>query len=155
FENSIGDPDETLYGWLIYRSDSKFDATPDSQVKFEGKRSLKVSFRNYIKPTLYNIAQIITTVPGQKYRLKFMLRTDELRTGGPPFLEVATVKTNIVIASSPPFPIGSQDWKEVAVEFAVPDGVEGIIIRTVRANCGEQCPIAGTLWYDDFRLSRL
>jgi hypothetical protein len=155
FEKSIGDHTETLFGWLIFRNDSKFEAMPDSQVKAEGNRSLKVIFRNYSKPTLYNIAQIVTVEPGKKYRLSFKLRTDNLKTGGAPYLEVAAVKTNQRLAASEPFPKGSHDWQEVALEFTVPEGVEGAIIRTVRAGCGEECPISGAFWYDDFKLERI
>ncbi|MFL6466807.1 MAG: tetratricopeptide repeat protein [Pyrinomonadaceae bacterium] len=155
FEKFIGDHTETLFGWMIFRNDSKFDALPDSQVKAEGNRSLRVAFRNYVKADLYNIAQVVTVEPNRKYRLTFKLRTDNLRSGGPPFLEVAAVKTNSRLAASEPFPIGSNDWQEIMLDFTVPEGVEGVEIRTLRINCGEVCPIAGTFWYDDFRLSRL
>ncbi len=152
FEKSIGDHTETLFGWMIFRNESKFDALPDSQVKSEGSRSLKVSFRNFVKPSLYNIGQIVTVAGGRAYRLTFKLRTDNLRSGGPPYLQIAAVKTNAILAASEPFPTGSTDWQEIAVDFTVPDDVEGVEIRTVRVGCGDECPISGTFWYDDFRL---
>lgn len=155
FEKFIGDYQDTLFGWMIFRGDSKFDASPDSQVKAEGNRSLRVVFRNYVKADLYNIAQIVTVEPSRKYRLTFKLRTDNLRSGGAPYLQIAAVKTNSELAKSEPFPIGSNDWQEIALDFTVPDGVEGVEIRTLRINCGDECPIAGTFWYDDFRLVRL
>ena len=155
FEKFIGDYQDTLFGWMIFRNDSKFEAMPDSQVKAEGNRSLRVVFRNYVKTDLYNIAQIVTVEPSRKYRLTFKLRTDNLRSGGAPYLQIAAVKTNSELAKSDPFPIGSNDWQEIALDFTVPDGVEGVEIRTLRINCGDECPIAGTFWYDDFRLVRL
>jgi len=30
-----------------------------------------------------------------------------------------------------------------------------VTIRTVRAYCGDDCPITGTLWYDDFELKKI
>jgi Flp pilus assembly protein TadD len=156
FESFIGDPADALFGWRIFRSDSKFEALPDSQTKAEGLRSLKVAFRNYVRADLNNIAQLVTVQPGKKYRLSFKLRTDNLRSGGNPFLLVLGVKKEWVrLAASDPFPIGSNDWQQHSLEFAVPDDVEGIELRTTRANCGEDCPIAGTFWYDDFRLERI
>jgi len=155
FEKFIGDYQDTLFGWMIFRNDSKFEAMPDSQVKAEGNRSLRVVFRNYVKTDLYNIAQIVTVEPSRKYRLTFKLRTDNLRSGGAPYLQIAAVKTNSELAKSDPFPIGSNDWQEIALDFTVPDGVEGVEIRTLRITCGDECPIAGTFWYDDFRLVRL
>ncbi|PYS87033.1 MAG: hypothetical protein DMF62_13795 [Acidobacteria bacterium] len=155
FEKFIGDYQDTLFGWMIFRSDSRFEALPDSQVKTEGNRSLRVVFRNYVKADLYNIAQIVTVEPSRRYRLTFKLRTDNLRSGGAPYLQIAAVKTNSELAKSEPFPIGSNDWQEIALDFTVPDRVEGVEIRTLRINCGDECPIAGTFWYDDFRLVRL
>jgi hypothetical protein len=155
FESIVGSQDEVLFGWKIFRNDSKFEALSDSQVKAEGSRSLKVTFRNYIKPDLYNVAQIVTASPGKKYRLTFKVRTDNLRSGGGPFLEVLSAQKWYRLAASEPFPIGSVDWQEYVLEFTVPDDVEGFELRTVRVFCGDECPIAGTFWYDDFRLSKL
>ena len=155
FEKFIGEHDETLFGWKIFRNDSKFEALPDSQTKSEGSRSLKVTFRNYIKPDLYNIAQVVTVQAGHHYRLTFKVRTDNLRSGGGPFLEVLAVKKWTRLAASEPFPIGSVDWHEYTLDFTIPPDVEGIELRTVRTFCGEECPIAGTFWYDDFRLELL
>jgi tetratricopeptide (TPR) repeat protein len=155
FESYIGDQAEALFGWKIFRSDSKFEALPDSQIKAEGLRSLKVAFRNYVKPDLYNIAQLVTVQPGKKYRLSFKVRTDNLRSGGGPLLEVLAVKKWVRLTASEPFPIGSVDWQQYTLEFTVPDDVEGIELRTVRVFCGDECPIAGTFWYDDFRLERI
>ena len=155
FERFIGDSDESLFGWMIFRNDSKFDALPDSQVKAEGSRSLKVTFRNYIKPDLYNVAQQVTVQPGKRYRLSFKVRTDNLRSGGGPYLEVLAVKKWTRLAASEPFPIGSEDWQDYFVDFTVPSNVEGVELRTVRVFCGDECPIAGSFWYDDFRLQRL
>ncbi len=155
FERSIGDHTETLFGWMIFRNDSKFEAMPDSQIKAEGNRSLRVVFRNFVKPSLYNIGQIVAVQPQAKYRLTFKLRTDNLRSGGPPLLEVAAVTTNERLAATAPFAAGSSDWQEVALEFTAPESVDGVEIRTIRVICGEECPIAGTFWYDDFKLTRL
>lgn len=155
FEKFIGDPRETLFGWKIFRTDNKFEALTDSQIKAEGNRSLRVAFRNYSKPELYNIAQIVTVEPTKKYRLSFKLRTDNLRSGGPPFLQIAAIKTYEQIAATAPFPIGSYDWQEISLEFVVPEGVEGIEVRTMRVHCGDDCPVAGTFWYDDFQLKEL
>jgi hypothetical protein len=155
FEKYIGTQEENLFGWMIFRNDSKFEALPDSQVKAEGSRSLKVTFRNYIKPDLYNVAQIVAVQPGKRYRLTFKVRTDNLRSGGGPLLEVIALKKWTRLAATEPFPIGSVDWQEFALEFAVPEDVEGVELRTVRMPCGEECPIAGVFWYDDFQIQRL
>jgi hypothetical protein len=84
-----------------------------------------------------------------------MVRTDNLRSGGPPVLQVISGRDNKGIASSEAFAAGSEDWKQVLVDFTAPDDFDGVHIRTGRVFCGEECPISGTIWYDDFRLTKL
>jgi len=155
FEKFIGNPGDNIFGWQIYRSDGKLDILPDSSVKFEGAKSLRLTFRGYLKPELHNVVQFIAVEPGARYRLSAMVRTDNLRSGGPPFLQVVSGKENIGIGTSEPFAAGSADWKQVTIDFTVPSDFDGVSIRTGRANCGEGCAISGTLWYDDFRLTKL
>lgn len=155
FEKFIGVPDDNLFGWRIYRGDGKVDILPDSNVKSEGARSLRISFRGYAKPEMHNVVQFIAVQPGARYRLSFMVRTDNLRSGGPPLLQVIGTQQNIGIAASEPFAAGSADWKPMSIEFTAPDDLDGVHIRTGRISCGEECPISGTIWYDDFQLSRL
>jgi len=154
FEQAIGDPYQKLFWWNVFRDDNRIDALPDSQNKIEGSRSMKIVFRNYAKPELYNVAQSVAVSESQSYRLMFKARTSNLRSAGPPYVEVVTLPSRQHIANTEPFPIGSNDWQDVAIDVNVPAGVEAIEIRTVRIRCPEECSINGTLWYDDFRLSR-
>ena len=43
----------------------------------------------------------------------------------------------------------------MTVEFTAPEDFDAVMIRTGRIVCGEECPISGTIWYDDFRLTKL
>lgn len=155
FEKYIGGPDDNIFGWRVYRAEGKVDILPDSSVKFEGTRSLRISFKGYAKPELHNVVQFVAAEPGARYRLSFMLRTDNLRSGGPPVLQVISGRQNVGIAASEPFSAGSQDWTPISLEFTVPEDFDGIHIRTGRVSCGDECPISGTIWYDDFRLTKL
>lgn len=155
FEKFLGSPDDNIFGWRIYRGDGKLDILPDSNVKYEGAKSLRISFKGYVKPELHNVVQFIAVQPGARYRLSFMVRTDNLRSGGPPLVQVISTRQNIGIAASEPFAVGSEDWKQVTLEFTAPEDFDGVHIRTGRITCGEECPISGTIWYDDFRLTKL
>ena len=155
FEKFIGTAEDTLFGWRVYRTDSKMDVLPDSSVKVEGTRSLRVSFKGYSKPELHNVVQSVAVQPGGRYRLSFMVRTDNLRSGGPPLVQIISGRENKGIAASTPFETGSQDWKPFTIEFTAPTDFDSVMIRTGRVTCGEECPIVGTIWYDDFRLTKL
>lgn len=154
FEKFIGTPDDTLFGWRVVKGEGKLDILPDSNVKFEGTRSLRIAFKGYAKPELQNVVQFIAVQPGARYRLSFMVRTDNLRSGGPPLVQVIGGQENVGIGASEPFAPGSVDWTPVSIEFTAPQNYDGIFIRTGRVMC-EECPIAGTIWYDDFRLTKL
>lgn len=155
FEKFIGTPDDTLFGWRIYRTEPKVDILPDSNVRSEGARSLRISFKGFAKPELHNVVQSVVVQPGAKYRLTFQVRTDNLRSGGPPVLQIISGRENKGIAASEPFAVGSADWKEMSVEFTAPEDFDSVMIRTGRVSCADECPISGTVWYDDFRLTKL
>ena len=154
FESPIGDIKETYFGWKrepIEKIDFKLDPTQ----KREGSRSLRVSFNGYSEPTLYNLYQYVTVQPTAKYRLTFWLRTENMKSGGTPALEIFNAGDDKTIITSEPFPNGSSDWQQVKMEFAAPVNAEAIGLRTVRAFCGVICPIFGTFWYDDFKLEKI
>jgi len=151
FEKPLGES-ESRFGWLLSRPDPKFEAAPDSKVKHSGDRSLKVTFRGYAKPVLATIFQTVVVNPGEKYRLSFWIQTENLKTAGAPQIEIVNANDNASIAKSASFPDGTTDWQEMRIEFRVPDNCNGVTIRTIRAYCGEDCPIIGNFWYDDFQI---
>lgn len=153
FETFVGS-DESLFGWKVLRNDGKLDISTDSVVKHSGARSIRFVFRGYTKPALFNLGQVIVVQPRQRYRLSFWVRTENLRSGGPPLLEIANANDDKVLGSSPAFPSGTSDWQQMSVDFTAPENCEGITIRTTRVLCAEECPLLGTLWYDDFTLAR-
>jgi hypothetical protein len=155
FEKFIGQPNDTLFGWRVYKSDPKIDILPDSAVKTEGARSLRMTFKGYVQPELHNVVQSVAVEPGGRYRLTFMVRTDNLRSGGPPVLQVISGRENKGIATSEPFAAGSSDWKQMSVDFTAPEDFDAVMLRTGRIVCSEVCPINGSIWYDDFRITKL
>lgn len=152
FERVVAAQEDSRFDWRINRSDSKIDITTDTSVKHTGSRSLKISFRNYLKPDLYNIFQTVVVEPNRNYRLSFWVRTESLKSSGPPFGQIVNANDDTPINGSKVFQIGTNDWQEYAVDFRTPGNCNGITIRTVRQPCGDQCPMVGTIWYDDFEL---
>lgn len=154
FEKILTTPDETYFGWRAVSSPSdKIEIRTDSTVKKEGTRSLRINFSGYQKADLLNIWQVIAVEPNKKYRLSFWLRTENLKSAGTPLVELVNANDDKLIIATKPFPMGTFDWQEISLEFTAPPNCEGIIIRTGRAVCGENCPITGTIWYDNFVLN--
>ncbi len=154
FEDPIGEVDYTYFNWRVAKIE-KIDVKLDPSQKHEGNRSLRVSFNAFSGGVFYNVFQIVTIEPESKYVLSFWLKTEELKSGGMPNLEIINSNTNKIIASSSSFPTGTNNWQEIKVEFTAPEDAEAVTIRTTRSYCGEACPIVGTFWYDDLRLEKL
>ena len=153
FESYVG-TDESLFSWKVSRNEGKLDIASDSAVKHSGNRSIRLNFRGYAKPVLSNLFQFVAVRSSQKYRISFWVRTENLRSGGPPFLEVANANDASVLATSPGFSGTSNDWQQFNIDFTTPENCSAIVIRTGREYCAE-CPIFGTFWYDDFTLAPL
>jgi hypothetical protein len=83
------------------------------------------------------------------------VRTENLKSGGAPTINIINGADDKLVAVSKPFPTGTNDWQEITLDFASPENTEGIIIKTGRTYCGDNCPIVGAFWYDDFRLSKI
>ncbi|MDQ3180660.1 MAG: carbohydrate binding domain-containing protein, partial [Acidobacteriota bacterium] len=154
FEKPIGEAGDTYFGWKVAPIE-KMEVKLDPTRKHEGNRSLRVSFNGYADAALYNIYQTITVEPLAQYRLSFWLRTENLKSGGTPTLEIYNAADNKNIATGAAFPAGTNDWQQVKIEFAAPKDAEAVVIRTTRAFCGNECPIVGTFWYDDFKLEKI
>ena len=143
------------FDWTITRIDGKADVTADSSTAHGGRRSLKLTFRGYAKPELNLLQQAIAVTPAARYRLSFWIRTENLRGGSLPLLEVRNAKMDTLIAASAPFTPGTADWQEISVEFDVPADRDGIYLISGREPCAEECPMTGVIWLDDFTLTRL
>ncbi len=154
FERPVGEMTGSRFGWIIERSDPKFEGTIDPRVRREGSRSFRGTFKSYNKPSFSNLLQTVVIEPNRRYALSFWVRTENLRSAGMPMIEVLNAKDNSGIARSASISPGTDDWRLMSVEFTTPEGCRGILVRTIRAFCGEDCPITGIFWYDDFELSR-
>lgn len=154
FETAIGEAERSRFGWQIYRTEPKMEVTTDGKVQHSGSRSLRMTFRGFAKPTFTNILQTIVVEPNRNYSLSFWVRTEELKSLGTPMLEILNGVDDKSIVRTEPFANGTADWQRVTLEFRTPENCRGVILRTIRNFCGEECPITGTFWYDDFELVR-
>jgi tetratricopeptide (TPR) repeat protein len=154
FEKPIAVKGESFFGWNIEETE-KVKVEFDPNQKHEGARGLRLVFSGYAKPDLLAVWQTVAIQPRTNYRLSFWVKTENLKTGGPPAINVMDGADNKLIAVSKAFPTGTNDWQEIVLDFATPENAEGVIIKTGRTYCGDNCPIVGTLWYDDFKLSKL
>lgn len=155
FEEEIDAASPSPFSW-------KVKSVPQAAIGFDpsnrhsGARSLRVAFKSPSALAFNNISQTVVVEPGQAYRLEFYVRTQELKSGGTPLLEVldgADGKT--VLGATRALENGTRDWQPQTLEFTAPPGSEAVLIRVRREKCGDAvCPIFGLVWYDDFNLQR-
>jgi Flp pilus assembly protein TadD len=154
FESDIGRAGQ-LFLWQVTPLAGARVAV-DARVAHSGKRSLLVVFDSANHVDFRNVWQAVAVEPSTHYRLTYYTRTEALNTAATLIaLVTPTGAEGEVIASSPPVPIGTNDWQQVAVEFTTGPKTEGIAVRLVRAGCPTgACPAYGKIWYDDFDLQR-
>ena len=155
FESGIAQNEGVRFNWTIHRIDGKIDAGVDNSTKRNGKRSLKFTLRGYAEPAFHTLQQSVAVIPGSRYRLSFWVRTENLRSGSMPILEVRNAKDDSINMASPPFATGTSEWMQMIVDFAVAPDRDGVYITTAREACVGECPISGIFWLDDFSLTRL
>lgn len=152
FEKPIVEPRETNFGWKILPVE-KLEIKTDSTQKKEGVRSLRVVLTGFSGANFNYIQQIAAIEANKKYRLSFWIKTENLKSAGTPMIEIVNAADDKIITASKPFPTGSNDWQQITLEFTTPENSEGVYVRTARAYCGDVCPIVGTFWIDDFKIS--
>lgn len=155
FENDIRAAKNNLFGWQVGQI-KNVDTALDLRQPAEGKRSLRLTFNSFAEPTLFAAAQIVAVEANARYKLTVAVRAQDLKSAGMPIVEIVEAKSSRGIGASQPVPTNTKgEWETIAVEFTTPPETQAVVIRTVRAFCGENCPIVGVLWYDDFKLERI
>jgi len=154
FEANIPPPGTRLFDWQV-ASIPQARVVIDPRTRRGGERSLHVIFNASAQMEFRNIFQLIAVEPGARYRLSFHERAEELRSVSTPVVEVLDPSDpSRPLASSPPLPAGTSDWRQTAVEFTAPAKAEAVLLRVGRAPCADACPIFGKVWYDEFDLQR-
>ncbi|MBK7706403.1 MAG: carbohydrate binding domain-containing protein [Acidobacteria bacterium] len=152
FESPILEEAQKVYfNWKIVKLD-KVEAKPDQFKKREGGRSLRISFNGFTGIEIKNVWQVVAVESSKRYRLRFWVRTENLKSAGTPLIEVVNANDDKIIATSAAFPTETNEWSEIKLEFSTPANAEGILLRLDRAYCGDACPIVGTVWIDDVKL---
>ena len=154
FEAQVPNPDGVLFTWKIVKVQGMRVQTNGFK-KRSGNRSLEVSFGGFNKPDINNVYQTIAVKGGARYRLSFWVKTERLAGAALPQIQVINTVDSKPLGSSKAFARGSNDWQLLEFDFEVPEGSEGVSIRTTREFCGENCTLSGTFYYDDFEIREL
>lgn len=150
--------DDPGFGWQLSRSLQAVSVSLDTAKPYHEAHSLRIEFSGNSNPAQSIISQYILVAPNTQYRLHFAARTEELTSGGLPFITVndASDKETSTLAQLTSLPQGSSDWHEYGLDFTTGKKTSAVLISLLRQNCGGGlCPIFGHLWLDKFSLQKL
>jgi tetratricopeptide (TPR) repeat protein len=143
-------------GWIVSHSQTRPMLTLDVSERAGGKRSLQVSVGGEWDASAPTLSQNVVVQPGQRYRLSFAVKTNDLVTGGPPLIQVRDTTKDQVLAQSDTFQRTTNSWQQKSVEFTVPSNSTVVVINLTREKCAsDPCPIFGVMWIDEFALEKL
>jgi hypothetical protein len=155
FESDI-QQDLVQFDWMISRNDYAAPSV-DSTTSHTGSRSLKIAFAGRDTTRLDGqVKQMMITRPGARYRLECYVKTERLETPEGPRIVVEDTTSSTELAASEPLPVGSNDWRRVAIEFTAPANGRAAIVTIRRIpKFSYDNPTRGTIWLDDFTLIEL
>jgi hypothetical protein len=142
------------FSWQVRSREIQVDIDPGRG--HTGHRSLRMIFqiRSKLQPVI--ATDLVPIRPNAQYDLQFYVKSENLKSGATPVIQVINASDFSVLASSPEAPNGDKDWQLVTLPFKTPPQGQAVLIQVMRGSCAdtEVCPIFGTLWYDDFSIKR-
>lgn len=149
----------TQFDWQIGKSEFARIGLDNSQTH-SGKRSLLLDFLGRDTTKLNNeVKHLIAARTGINYRLDYFVKTEEFKTTEVLRVVISDWSGNR-IAQSDPISTGTNNWKQMSVNFTAPPILTGdaaaLIIsvkRQPRYSFDE--PTRGRVWFDDFSMNEV
>ena len=158
FEVVVAPGSEGFFDWQV-KNEPGVQIGIDTTVSHGGARSLRLLFQVRSNTRSMSTTQLVPIAKNASYDFECYVRTQNLNSGGTPMIQILDASNYSYLASTEASPTGDNDWKRLSTSFKTGSNTEAVIIRIVRAPCGEGadnevCPIFGALWYDDFTFKR-
>jgi tetratricopeptide (TPR) repeat protein len=127
----------------------------DNYEAVEGDYALRITFNGRENISFHHVYQIFTVDQLSKYRLTYAWKSRGISTDQGPFFEISGYDKSGLYKAGPMIE-GTQKWREVSLEFEMPEGCRAAVVRLCRRPSNRfDSKIRGTLWLDDFRLEKI
>ena len=145
---------ETGFGWRVPRDLPATSVSLDSSEPHSGSKNLRVEFSGNSTP---NISQLILLEPNHRYRINFASRSEDVVTGGLPFLVISDAAGDAKrLGQSAPLPKGTSGWQPFSFEFTTTPATTAVVLSLQRETCTTSpCPIFGSISLDSFSVEQL
>lgn len=149
----------THFDWTIEENKQARIAIDDG-VAHTGQRSLRLEFIGRETTSLNNeVRQLILLDAGARYRLQGYAKSEQLVSPQGPRVVVNSVEESIWLGASAPLREGTSDWQQLTIDFVAPQSrsaaaVPVLISIKQTLVVGSDGPTRGTVWFDDFTLTK-
>jgi tetratricopeptide (TPR) repeat protein len=145
---------ERGFGWRVPANLPATSVSLDAREPHSGAKSLRVDVNGVANAGW--LSQLILVEPARRYQVNFASRSQEIVTGGLPFLSVTDAVTNQQQGRSQTLGSGTTGWKVYTLEFTTGANTSAVLLSVQREDCTTSpCPIFGSLSFDSFSLAPL
>jgi hypothetical protein len=145
------------FGWRVPRDLQATTISLDSTRPHSGSKNLRIEFTGNSNPRSVLISQLILVEPSQRYKVNFVSRSQDVVTGGLPFLNISNASgDHNPLGQSRPLAKGTSDWEFFDIEFTTGPTTSAVVLSLQRENCTTSpCPIFGSILLDSFSVEKL
>jgi hypothetical protein len=145
----------TGFDWTV-RHHPEVAARRDRLDRHAGSYSLRLSFNSAMSSEFENVSQLILVEPAQTYRLSYFVKSKQIPSQEPPYVEIADAMDAGTFNLRSPAPSGTTEWIEQSLTFSAPENTRAVrlTIRSPRLGVVDRLRI-GEVWFDDFKLWKL
>jgi tetratricopeptide (TPR) repeat protein len=146
---------ERGFGWRVPRDLPGTSISLDSSLPHTGAKSLRIDLNGIANAGW--LSQLVLLEPSRRYRINFASRSQDIVTGGLPFLVVTDASdAGKQLGQSPPLAKDTTDWHVYSIEFTTAEKTSAVLLGVQRENCTTSpCPIFGSLSLDSFSVEQL
>jgi tetratricopeptide (TPR) repeat protein len=149
-------PATGTFGWQSAQSAQGIRIAIDKMVPYSGVSSLLLDCNGNSQTSEFVVSEVVLVEPEARYQLQVAVKTQELVTGGLPIAAAVDAYTGELLAKSPPFSEGTNDWRQYKAELRTGSSTRAVILGIRRLPCSSvPCPIFGKVWLDDFQAKKL
>jgi len=120
-----------------------------------GRKALELRFYGSANSFFSHLYQLVPVSPGVSYQLSYWWKALQISSDKGVYAEVVGHDCR-GLNEKGPMVLGSQDWRQVQLNFEVPEDCLAVVIRFRRQKSGRfDNKLSGVLWLDDFVLQPL
>jgi len=162
--------DQGGFSWRVPSDLQATSVSLDSSQPHSGSKDLRIEFGGNSNPGSVLVSQVILVEPakpgspagqprwgGRRYKVNFTARSEDVVTGGLPFLNVSDASGDQKrLGQSRPLASGTSGWQFFDLEFTTTPTTTAVVLSLQRENCTTSpCPIFGSISLDSFSVEQL